>query len=560
MSGRSPARRQLRPLPCGVRPDLGASGADPGAGDRGRPRAWRAGRGDIRVLTQPRDRASAGTRGRRHARAHLPRARRAGPLEPQARPRRPGRDRVPGPVSAAAPAPSVARPAHDRHARDLRGAVPPACCRGRRAQRWSTRSGCYRRLQAVLRLSIRDRFDAEGRPGGCARRWCAPAAPGRGGARSPSASPSLRQRSWPPSARCARSSTAPLSGPASPARPKGPNSARAIRQEDQVTQGDRQALDSTCPADGGGRIRLADLAGKPLVLYFYPKDDTSGCTSEALDFAAAYPAFRAAGVEVVGVSKDSVQPRQVQGQVQPAFPLASDESRHGGRGLGVWVEKSMYGSRYMGIERSTFLSTEPAMPRRNVKVLGQELRLDQTAAHVVHGSALPCSRKIRARMAATSPASASASRGTSSERHHLDPAPERRIAGSTARARVQRLVLPGLRGLQLIALEIVGRAGDRTSLPDGRSLVSISYRRPSPSTAPRVDSRCPRPLVASGSAWRLRAGDPRARRTRRSDRGRSRGLARGCRACPGPGPRSAARTPPCWGVARSSCARTRRRG
>ncbi len=110
------------------------------------------------------------------------------------------------------------------------------------------------------------------------------------------------------------------------------------------------------PAAGGGRIRLADLCGRPLVLYFYPKDDTSGCTREALDFAAAYPAFRAAGVEVVGVSKDSVQSHDgFKAKYELPFPLASDEAGTVVEANGVWVEKSMYGRSYMGIERSTFL-------------------------------------------------------------------------------------------------------------------------------------------------------------------------------------------------------------
>jgi peroxiredoxin Q/BCP len=97
----------------------------------------------------------------------------------------------------------------------------------------------------------------------------------------------------------------------------------------------QKAPEFDLPADGGGRVRLADLKGRPLVLYFYPKDDTSGCTKEALDFAGSHREFAAAGVTIVGVSKDSVA------TVVEAY--------------GSWVEKSMYGKTYMGIERSTFL-------------------------------------------------------------------------------------------------------------------------------------------------------------------------------------------------------------
>jgi peroxiredoxin len=110
------------------------------------------------------------------------------------------------------------------------------------------------------------------------------------------------------------------------------------------------------PTAGGGRLRLADLEGRPLVLYFYPKDDTSGCTREALDFAAAYPAFQAAGVEVVGVSKDSVASHdRFKVKHGLPFPLGSDDTGKVVEAYGAWVEKSMYGRNYMGIDRSTFL-------------------------------------------------------------------------------------------------------------------------------------------------------------------------------------------------------------
>ena len=106
------------------------------------------------------------------------------------------------------------------------------------------------------------------------------------------------------------------------------------------------------PADGGGRARLADFRGRPLVLYFYPKDDTSGCTREALDFAGAWPLFQAAGVALVGVSKDGVASHdRFKAKHGLPFALASDESGAVVEAYGSWVEKSMYGRSYMGIDR-----------------------------------------------------------------------------------------------------------------------------------------------------------------------------------------------------------------
>jgi peroxiredoxin Q/BCP len=116
------------------------------------------------------------------------------------------------------------------------------------------------------------------------------------------------------------------------------------------------APDFDLPADGGGRIRLADFKGEPLVLYFYPKDNTPGCTKEAQGFAAAYGEFQTAGVEVVGISKDSVASHdKFKAKFELPFPLASDEAGGVVEAYGSWVEKSMYGKKYMGIDRSTFL-------------------------------------------------------------------------------------------------------------------------------------------------------------------------------------------------------------
>ena len=105
-----------------------------------------------------------------------------------------------------------------------------------------------------------------------------------------------------------------------------------------------------------GPIRLADFRGRSLLLYFYPKDDTSGCTREALDFTALLPAFEAIGVTVVGVSKDSVaRHEKFAGKHGLRHLLASDPEGVTIAAYGSWVEKTLYGRAYMGIDRSTFL-------------------------------------------------------------------------------------------------------------------------------------------------------------------------------------------------------------
>jgi thioredoxin-dependent peroxiredoxin len=110
------------------------------------------------------------------------------------------------------------------------------------------------------------------------------------------------------------------------------------------------------PADDGGTVSLADLAGRPAVVYFYPKDDTSGCTAEAKDFTRLAPEFRAAGVTVIGISPDSVKKHQkFREKHELDIRLAADEDHAVAERFGVWVEKSMYGRKYMGVDRSTFL-------------------------------------------------------------------------------------------------------------------------------------------------------------------------------------------------------------
>jgi peroxiredoxin Q/BCP len=112
----------------------------------------------------------------------------------------------------------------------------------------------------------------------------------------------------------------------------------------------------TLPRDGGGTVSLADLAGRKVVLYFYPKDDTSGCTKEAVGFSDHAAAFEAAGAVVIGVSKDSVASHdKFRDKHGLGVILLSDEGGDVCERYGVWAEKSMYGKKYMGIERSTFL-------------------------------------------------------------------------------------------------------------------------------------------------------------------------------------------------------------
>ena len=108
-------------------------------------------------------------------------------------------------------------------------------------------------------------------------------------------------------------------------------------------------------ASDGSSVNLAS-PGQPLVLYFYPKDDTSGCTREAQDFTALAGDFKKAGVKVIGVSRDPMKSHEkFIGKYDLAVPLVSDEDGSISNAFGTWVEKSMYGRRYMGMERATYL-------------------------------------------------------------------------------------------------------------------------------------------------------------------------------------------------------------
>jgi thioredoxin-dependent peroxiredoxin len=122
-----------------------------------------------------------------------------------------------------------------------------------------------------------------------------------------------------------------------------------------LNEGDR-APDFTMPATAGRTVTLADYAGKPFVLYFYPKADTTGCTKEACAFQEALPQLGHLGLDVVGVSRDPMKAlEKFAEKYSLTFPLASDAEGAVTEAYGTWVEKSMYGRKYMGIERATFL-------------------------------------------------------------------------------------------------------------------------------------------------------------------------------------------------------------
>lgn len=134
------------------------------------------------------------------------------------------------------------------------------------------------------------------------------------------------------------------------------------------------APDFTLPQDGGAEVTLSAVRPAPLVLYFYPRDDTSGCTSEALAFTEHLQAFEAAGAKVMGISKDSIAKHEkFRAKHGLKVTLLSDEHGDVCERYGVWVEKKMYGKTHMGIERTTFLIDGEGVIRqiwRKVKVPG----------------------------------------------------------------------------------------------------------------------------------------------------------------------------------------------
>lgn len=125
--------------------------------------------------------------------------------------------------------------------------------------------------------------------------------------------------------------------------------------------------------DSGGKVSLNSLKGKKIVLYFYPKDDTSGCTKEACSFRDSIKVFEKNNTVVIGVSKDSVASHQkFKKKYDLPFPLLSDESTEMLSKYGVWKEKSMYGKKYMGIERTTFVIDESG----KIKAIFNKVKVD----------------------------------------------------------------------------------------------------------------------------------------------------------------------------------------
>ena len=140
-----------------------------------------------------------------------------------------------------------------------------------------------------------------------------------------------------------------------------------------ITEGSK-APSFILPTDGAGKISLKDLKGKTVVLYFYPKDDTSGCTKEACGFRDALPDFSRVKAQVIGISRDPVKSHDKFKEKHGLnFTLGADEDGKVCEAYGTWVEKSMYGRKYMGIERATFLIDGDGKVRRvwrKVKVPG----------------------------------------------------------------------------------------------------------------------------------------------------------------------------------------------
>jgi peroxiredoxin Q/BCP len=141
----------------------------------------------------------------------------------------------------------------------------------------------------------------------------------------------------------------------------------------ELVEGD-MAPNFELSTDGGGRMHLQEFKGKPVVIYFYPKDDTSGCTAEAIDFNGLRAKFAAAGATIIGVSPDNATSHdKFKHKHDLKIALAADPERSAIEAYGVWKEKSMYGRKYFGVERSTFLIDREgriAKVWRKVKVPG----------------------------------------------------------------------------------------------------------------------------------------------------------------------------------------------
>jgi len=149
-----------------------------------------------------------------------------------------------------------------------------------------------------------------------------------------------------------------------------------------IEQGD-QAPDFTLPADDGSEISLSDLRGERVLLYFYPKDDTSGCTAQACDLRDDMPRFDDLDVRVIGVSPDPVESHvKFKEKYDLNFPLLADEEHEVAEAYGVWTEKKMYGRTFMGIERSTFLVDEEGRVERAWRKVRAKKHADMVMEHL----------------------------------------------------------------------------------------------------------------------------------------------------------------------------------
>ena len=166
----------------------------------------------------------------------------------------------------------------------------------------------------------------------------------------------------------------PSKTPAKSTASRIPQVTRQVTRPDGPLSEGHMALSFDLPRDGGERVSLQDFAGEKLVLFFYPRADTPGCTREAIDFSRLKPAFEAAGTRVVGVSADPVKAQDsFRNKHELQTPLASDEEKEMLKDYGVWGEKSMYGRTFLGVLRTTVLIGEDGRVLRiwrNVKVDG----------------------------------------------------------------------------------------------------------------------------------------------------------------------------------------------
>ena len=144
----------------------------------------------------------------------------------------------------------------------------------------------------------------------------------------------------------------------------------------------KPAPDFELQSDAGETVKLSELRGRPVVLYFYPKDDTPGCTTEACEFRDAYDRFREQGVEILGVSPDTEASHQkFKSKYELPFTLLADPEHQAAEAYGVWKEKRNYGKTYMGVERSTFVidaDGKVAKAMRGIRPAGHAVQVLET--------------------------------------------------------------------------------------------------------------------------------------------------------------------------------------